>query len=139
MGRALVAGKVGYAVSCAVAVVLFAVSGYAYHVVSLTQGLNGGISTGNGPSVGPMNILVMGLESRTNYQGQELDHHMQVVLHSGSSGGQATNTLILIHIFDGQKAVGISIPRDDWVTYPQPYDGQSQGKIDQAYGLAYAQ
>ena len=55
-------------------------------------------------------------------------------------GGQDTNTLILIHIFaGGQKAAGISIPRDDWVTYPQPYDGQSAGKIDQAYGLAYAQ
>ena len=55
-------------------------------------------------------------------------------------GGQDTNTLILIHIFaGGQKAVGFSIPRDDWVTFPQAYDGQSQGKIDQAYGLAYAQ
>jgi len=55
-------------------------------------------------------------------------------------GGQATNTLILLHIFaGGEKAVGFSIPRDDWVTYPEPYDGQSQGKIDQAYGLAYAQ
>ena len=35
-------------------------------------------------------------------------------------GGQDTNTLILIHIFaGGQKAVGFSIPRDDWVTFPQ--------------------
>jgi LCP family protein required for cell wall assembly len=55
-------------------------------------------------------------------------------------GGQDTNTLILIHIFaGGQKAVGFSIPRDDWVTFPRAYDGQSQGKIDQAYGLAWAQ
>ena len=55
-------------------------------------------------------------------------------------GGQATNTLILIHIFaGGKKAVGFSIPRDDWVTFPKPYDGQSHGKIDQAYGLAWAQ
>ena len=60
---------------------------------------------------------------------------------SGSTGGgQDTNTLILLHIFaGGERAVGFSIPRDDWVTFPQPYDGQSQGKIDQAYGLAYAQ
>jgi LCP family protein required for cell wall assembly len=55
-------------------------------------------------------------------------------------GGQDTNTLILIHIFaGGKKAVGFSIPRDDWITYPKTYDGQSQGKIDQAYGLAWAQ
>ena len=55
-------------------------------------------------------------------------------------GGQDTNTLILIHIFaGGQRAVGFSIPRDDWVRSRRPYDGQTQGKIDQAYGLAYAQ
>ncbi len=69
-----------------------------------------------------------------------IDHHLQVVLHSGSQGGQATNTLILLHIFaGGQRAVGFSIPRDDWVTFPQTYYGQTQGKIDQAYGFAYAQ
>ena len=95
-----------------------------------------------------MNILVMGLESRTDYQGQTLSAGLLAAMHAGSVygvnnqgvGGQATNTLILLHIFaGGEKAVGFSIPRDDWVTYPQAYDGQSQGKIDQAYGLAYAQ
>ena len=74
--------------------------------------------------------------------------NLLAALHAGSVqgvefdgvGGQDTNTLILIHIFaGGQKAVGFSIPRDDWVTFPQAYDGQSEGKIDQAYGLAYAQ
>jgi LCP family protein required for cell wall assembly len=55
-------------------------------------------------------------------------------------GGQDTNTLILIHIFaGGQKAVGFSVPRDDLVTYPQAYDGQSEGKIDGAYAYAYTQ
>jgi LCP family protein required for cell wall assembly len=54
-------------------------------------------------------------------------------------GGNDTNTLILIHIpAGGHKAVGFSIPRDDWITFPTAYDGQSQGKIDQAYGLAMA-
>ena len=61
-------------------------------------------------------------------------------MHIGSVGGNATNTLILLHIFaGGQKAVAFSIPRDDWVTFPQPYDGQTQGKIDQAYGFALAE
>src|SRR6202012_5133353 len=55
-------------------------------------------------------------------------------------GGNATNTLILIHIpAGGKKAVGFSIPRDDWVTYPSTYDGQTAGKVDQAYGDAMAQ
>ena len=147
-GGSLIAGKVGYAVSCAVAAVVLVVSGYAYKVVSLTQGLNGGVGIAGGASVGAMNILLMGLESRTNYQGQTLSAGLLAAMHAGSVygvdnegvGGQDTNTLILIHIFaGGQKAVGFSIPRDDWVTYPQTYDGQSQGKIDQAYGDAYAQ
>ena len=147
-GGSLVAGKVGYAVSCAVAAVLLAVSGYAYKTVSAVHGLNTGFNLGQGPSIGAQNVLVMGLESRTDYQGHTLSAGLLAAMHAGSVygvnnlgvGGQATNTLILIHIFDGgQKAVGFSIPRDDWVTYPQPYDGQSAGKIDQAYGLAYAE
>ena len=144
----LIAGKVGYAVACAVAVVLMVVSGYAYKVVSLASGFGGGVAIPNGSTTGAMNILVMGLESRTNYQGQTLSAGLLAAMHAGSVngvenqgvGGQDTNTLILIHIFaGGQKAVGYSIPRDDWVTYPQEYDGQPAGKIDQAYGDAYAQ
>ena len=147
-GGSLIAGKVGYAVTCAVAAVVLVVSGYAYKVVSLVNGLGGGVGISNGASVGAMNILLMGLESRTDYQGQHPVAGLLAAMHAGSVygvnnqgvGGQATNTLILLHIFaGGQKAVGFSIPRDDWVTYPQAYDGQSQGKIDQAYGLAYAQ
>jgi LCP family protein required for cell wall assembly len=58
----------------------------------------------------------------------------------GGVGGWTTNTLILIHVFaGGKKAVGYSIPRDDWVTYPTSYLGQSQGKVDQAYGDALNQ
>ena len=147
-GGSLIAGKVGYAVSCVVAVVVLVASGYAYKFVSLADGLGNGVGINNGATVGAMHILVMGLESRTNYQGQTLSAGLLAAMHAGSVegvenegvGGQDTNTLILLHIFaGGQKAVGYSIPRDDWVTYPQTYDGQSQGKIDQAYGLAYSQ
>jgi LCP family protein required for cell wall assembly len=147
-GGSLIAGKVGYAVSCVVAAAVLVASGAAYKVVSLADGLGNGVGISNGATVGAMNILVMGLESRTNYQGQTLSAGLLAAMHAGSVegvenegvGGQDTNTLILLHIFaGGQKAVGYSIPRDDWVTYPQAYDGQSQGKIDQAYGLAYSQ
>jgi LCP family protein required for cell wall assembly len=144
----LIAGKVAYAVACAGAAVVLVVSGYAHQVVGLTKSLGGGVSIGNSSSVGAMNVLLMGLESRTDFYGNTLSGGLLAAMHAGSVngvenegvGGQATNTLILIHIFaGGQKAVGFSIPRDDYVTYPQAYDGQSAGKIDQAYGLAYAQ
>jgi len=147
-GGSLIASKVGYAVSCAVAAVVLVVSGVSYHFVGLTEGLGNGVSISNGASVGAMNILVMGLESRTDYEGQTLSAGLLAAMHAGSVygvenegvGGQATNTLILLHVFaGGQKAVGFSIPRDDWVTYPQAYYGQTQGKIDEAYGLAYSQ
>jgi LCP family protein required for cell wall assembly len=130
-----------YALTCAAAAVMMVAAGYAHHFVNEVTSIGGGVTiTAGHSSTGAMNVLVMGLESRTDYQGNPLDHHLQVVLHSGSQGGQATNTLILLHVFaGGQRAVGFSIPRDDWVTFPQPYDGQTAGKIDQAYGFAYAQ
>src|SRR5580693_4607389 len=144
----MIAGKAGYAASCLLAAVVLVLSGYAYKVNGLVTGLSSSDAISGGAQTGAMNILVMGLESRTNYQGQTLSSQLLTAMHAGSVygvnnegvGGQATNTLILIHVFaGGQKAVGFSVPRDDWVTFPQAYDGESHGKIDQAYGLAYAQ
>ena len=66
IGR-VIAGKVGYTVACLVAAVMLVVSGYAYKVVGYANGTNNGISTGNTPTTQAMNILVMGLESRTNF------------------------------------------------------------------------
>jgi anionic cell wall polymer biosynthesis LytR-Cps2A-Psr (LCP) family protein len=138
----LVAGKVGYTVSCLLAAVVLVVSGYAHKTVSQVSGFADGASLGGAPSVGAMNILVMGLESRTNFEGQELDHHLQHLLDIGANGSQDTDTLILIHIFaGGQRAVGFSIPRDSVVNYPQTFDVNGveipSGKIDEAYAWAY--
>jgi LCP family protein required for cell wall assembly len=147
-GYAAIVGKAGYTLSCILASVVLVASGFAYHVKAQVASIGGSDAISGGPSVGAMNILLMGLESRTDYDGNILPADLLAALHAGSVqgvefdgvGGQDTNTLILIHIFaGGQKAVGFSIPRDDWVTFPQAYDGQSEGKIDQAYGLAYAQ
>jgi LCP family protein required for cell wall assembly len=137
----------GYAVSCILAAAILVVSGFAYYVKAQVTSIGGSNAISGGPVSGAMNILVMGLESRTDYDGNILPAALLKALHAGSVqgvedgvGGQDTNTMILIHIFaGGQKAVGFSIPRDDWVTYPKTYDGQSSGKIDQAYGLAWAQ
>ncbi len=142
-----IAGKAGYAVACGLSAVVLVVSGFAYYVRAQVNSIGGSDVISGGPQTGAMNILLMGLESRTDYDGNILPADLLAAMHAGSVqgvengvGGQDTNTLILIHIFaGGQKAVGFSIPRDDWVTFPQPYDGQSQGKIDQAYGLAWAQ
>jgi LCP family protein required for cell wall assembly len=142
------AGTAGYVVTCLLAAIVLVVAGYAHYVQRQVGGLASSNVAAGGPQTGAMNILLMGLESRTDYNGNILPAKLLAALHAGSRrgvefegvGGQATNTLILIHIFaGGQKAVGFSIPRDDLVTFPQPYDGEPQGKIDQAYGLAWAQ
>jgi len=140
-------GKVGYAAACLASAVVLVTAGYAHNVVGYVNDISDGASTGNSPSVGQMNILVMGLESRTNFEGQYLTAQQLTETHSGkeanvqTTGSQDTDTLILIHIFAaGQKAVGFSIPRDDVVNYPNAtYDGLTEGKIDAAYAYAYDQ
>src|SRR6266702_823516 len=142
-----VAGKAGYALSCVAAALVLAVSGFSYFVVRDVSSIGGSRAINSGPSIGAQNILLMGLESRTDWNGNILPNDILNALHAGSRlgvengvGGNATNTLILIHIpAGGKKAVGFSIPRDDWVTFPQTYYGQTQGKIDQAYGDALAE
>jgi LCP family protein required for cell wall assembly len=140
------AGKAGYVLSCIAASLILAISGFSYFVVKDVSAIGGSHAIVSGPSIGAQNILLMGLESRTDWNGNILPDDVLKALHACNAaeiaagcGGNATNTLILIHVFaNGGKAVGFSIPRDDWVTFPTAYDGQSQGKIDQAYGLALA-
>ena len=140
------AGKAGYALSCVAAALVLAVSGFSYFVVQDVSSIGGSHAINSGPSIGAQNILLMGLESRTDWNGNILPNDILNALHAGSRagiengvGGNATNTLILLHIpAGGKKAIGFSIPRDDWVTFPTAYDGQTQGKVDQPYGLALA-
>ena len=142
------AGKAGYALSCVAAALVLAISGFSYFVVRDVSSIGGSHAINSGPSIGAQNILLMGLESRTDWNGNVLPNDILNALHAGSRqgvlyqgvGGNATNTLILIHIpAGGKKAIGFSIPRDNWVTFPETYDGQTQGKIDQAYGDALAE
>ncbi len=137
---AAIAGKAGYALGCVFASLILVVSGFAYYVKSGVDNIGGSNAISGGPSVGAMNILLMGLESRTYWNGDPLPRGLEDIMHIGHVGGNATNTLILIHIFaGGQRAVGFSIPRDDWVNMVGTGGfGGAQGKIDQAYGFALA-
>jgi LCP family protein required for cell wall assembly len=144
-----VLGHAGYVFACVLSVVVLVVAGFASEIFHLVRSVNTGADTGTSSSVGEMNILVMGLESRTNFEGQDLSVKQLMQTHSGNAqsvaagqvGAQDTDTLILIHIFAaGKKAVGFSIPRDDLVNYPHAtLDGLTEGKIDAAYDYAYNQ
>ena len=140
------AGKAGYALSCVAAALVLAISGFSYFVVRDVSSIGGSHAITSGPSIGAQNILLMGLESRTDWNGNILPNNILNALHAGSRqgvengvGGNATNTLILIHIpAGGKKAVGFSIPRDDWVNFADTLGTQQVGKIDQAYGVSMA-
>jgi LCP family protein required for cell wall assembly len=140
------AGKAGYTLSCVAAALVLAVSGFSYFVVRDVSSIGGSHAIVSGPSIGAQNILLMGLESRTDWNGNILPNDILKALHAGSRqgvengvGGNATNTLILLHIpAGGKKAVGFSIPRDDWVNFADTLGTQQVGKIDQAYGVSMA-
>jgi LCP family protein required for cell wall assembly len=90
-------------------------------------------------SAGAMNILLMGLDSRKDQDGNDLPPDILQKLHAGDSdsGGYNTNTLILVHISASNHVVAFSIPRDDYI----PVDdipGHSHVKIKEAYGLKKA-
>src|SRR5215469_13943077 len=140
-GGATIAGKMGYALSCVLASLVLVTSAVGYYAQSKADSTGNSQVAAGGPSTGPMNILVMGLESRTYWSGKPLPHSLADAMHIGTVGGNATNTLILIHIFDGgQRAVGFSIPRDDYVQmYGTLGYGPQMSKIDNAYGYAMAE
>jgi len=86
-----------------------------------------------------INILIMGLDSRLDQNGDPLPQDVYDALHAGGSenGGYNANVLMLVHIpGDGGRAIGISIPRDDYVDLPGKPSGIAKGKIKQAYGFA---
>ncbi|MCV7427130.1 LCP family protein [Mycobacterium montefiorense] len=83
-----------------------------------------------------MNILLIGLDSRKDQEGNDLPNSILKQLHAGDSddGGYNTNTLILVHVSADNKVVAFSIPRDDWVPF-NGVPGYNHIKIKEAYGL----
>ncbi|MFC5180800.1 LCP family protein [Actinomadura harenae] len=139
----------GYAFACAAAALVLLASGVSYFVVSNLRGLGSSHAIGNGPKSkdGATNILLIGLDSRKDQNGDPLPNAILRQLHAGSArgvneegvGGYNTNTLILLHVpNDGGKATAFSIPRDDYVDYEDAVGPQQHGKIKEAYGVTKA-
>ncbi len=137
-GRHVVARSLG----ALIAVAAIAVTGVGWLGVHRALGgiitseaLLGGASSGQGAQ----NILIMGLDSRLDEHGQPLPQDVYDALHAGDEtvGGYNANVLILVHIPADGAPVAISIPRDDYVDLADCPTGVCQGKIKQAYGLAY--
>ncbi|MFE2755756.1 LCP family protein, partial [Actinosynnema sp. NPDC059335] len=89
---------------------------------------------GEKPADGSVDILMVGMDSRTDSKGNPLPQEILNELHAGNEndGGLNTDTLILMHVpNDGGKAVAVSFPRDSYV---QIAGGYGRHKINSAYG-----
>jgi LCP family protein required for cell wall assembly len=90
-------------------------------------------------SDGGVNLLVMGLTTRLDLNGDPLPDDILAQLQAGESdrGGYNANTLMLLHIpDDGSQATALSVPRDNFVDLYGVPGAPVQGKIKEAYGRA---
>ena len=119
---------------------LVAATGSAWY---MAHGVLGGITVSQAlssedpkSSGDAMNVLLIGLDSRKDQNGNDLPWNLLKHLHAGDSddGGYNTNTLILAHVSADDRVTAFSIPRDDWVKF-SGVPGYNHIKIKEAYGL----
>jgi LCP family protein required for cell wall assembly len=88
-------------------------------------------SLGKGGDDGAIDILLVGLDSRTDAHGNPLSAEELETLRAGDDESTNTDTIILIRIpNNGKSATAISIPRDSYVSAP----GLGKTKINGVYG-----
>ncbi|WP_214368586.1 LCP family protein [Pseudonocardia sp. H11422] len=78
-----------------------------------------------------LNILLVGVDSRTDAQGNPLPEQVLAQLRSGAEAGVLnSDTIMVLHLpADGGSGVAFSIPRDSYVDIP----GYRRDKINAAY------
>ncbi|HEV8562505.1 MAG TPA: LCP family protein [Actinophytocola sp.] len=88
------------------------------------------------PLDGAVDMLLVGMDSRTDAYGNPLPKAVMDLLHAGINDGERnTDTMILVHIpVDGTRAVAFSFPRDSWVEIA---GGFGKHKLNSAFAYAY--
>ncbi|MGB8790357.1 MAG: LCP family protein [Mycobacterium sp.] len=88
-------------------------------------------SLGQGGDDGAIDILLVGMDSRTDAHGNPLSAQELAALRAGDETATNTDTIILVRIpNNGKSATAISIPRDTYVSAP----GLGKTKINGVYG-----
>src|SRR6195256_6219849 len=88
-------------------------------------------SLGRGGDDGAIDILLVGLDSRTDAHGNPLTAEELATLRAGDEEATNTDTIILVRIpNNGKSATAISIPRDSYVQAP----GLGKMKINGVFG-----
>lgn len=120
------------AVSAALAIVVG--TGVAWGKIrSFESGINhiSSIALGEGGEDGAIDILLVGMDSRTDAHGNPLSQEELATLRAGDDEATNTDTIILIRVpNNGKSATAISIPRDSYVEAP----GIAKMKINGVYG-----
>lgn len=136
----------GYTVLGLVSLLVLSLTGYAWATYTTFNNdlhrSNAKDNSGVKSSLnGDTNILIMGLDTRLDENGNPLPQNIYDALHAGdqSDGGENANVLMLLHVPAHGPATEISIPRDDYVDLPGCPDGTCKEKIKQGYGLAFDQ
>lgn len=91
------------------------------------------IGSGSNSPMDEQNILMVGLDTRTDAEGNPLPEDVLDQLHAGGAedGGDTTDTMIVVHIpAGGGNATAISIPRDSYVQLAGKF---GKHKINSAY------
>jgi LCP family protein required for cell wall assembly len=122
-------------IAAMVSVLVFGVTGYGW---STFRDLHQGLSTTDVIGVArpdkATDILLVGLDSRTDAHDNPLPRQVLAQLRAGDNEGELTDTMILVRIpNDGQHAVAISLPRDLYVDLP---DGYGKHKLNSAFTRA---
>jgi LCP family protein required for cell wall assembly len=89
---------------------------------------------GGGGDDGAIDILLVGLDSRTDAHGNPLSADELAMLRAGDDVSTNTDTIILVRIpNNGKSATAISIPRDSYVEAP----GLGKTKINGVFGQVH--
>jgi LCP family protein required for cell wall assembly len=100
---------------------------------SFESGINhiSSMALGEGGEDGAIDVLLVGMDSRTDAHGNPLSEEELATLRAGDDISTNTDTIILVRIpNNGKSATAISIPRDAYVEAP----GVGKMKINGVYG-----
>ena len=127
-------GRLVRTVAVIAALVVVVGTGVAWGKIrSFESGINhiSAAALGGGGEDGAIDILLVGMDSRTDAHGNPLSAEELATLRAGDDVSTNTDTIILVRIpNNGKSATAISIPRDSYVEAP----GLGKTKINGVFG-----
>src|SRR5215470_3220120 len=124
-------------IAVAVALAIVVGTGVAWGKIrSFESGINhfSSVALGEGGEDGAIDVLLVGLDSRTDAHGNPLSEEELATLRAGDDVSTNTDTIILVRIpNNGKSATAISIPRDSYVEAP----GVGKMKINGVFGSVH--